>query len=129
VVQAAVLIGFWKAGAWVVETTGAPVPGAVMGLCFVLALLGSGLLPVRAIQHGAKWLMGEMLLFFVPPLLALLDFPQFFGALGLKLLVAIAVSTLAVMLAIALTIDLCCRVPRVQRAHALTRARRARVRE
>jgi len=108
-VQVAVLIGFWKIGEWIVERTGAPIPGAVLGLVIVLALLATGLLPVRTIQHGAKWLMGEMLLFFLPPMLALLNYPQFLGVLGLKLLFAITVGVLLVMVTTAMTIDLCVR--------------------
>jgi holin-like protein len=107
VVQTGLLIGFWWACEWLKRKTGAPVPGSVIGLALMLLLLGTGRLPIRAIQHGTKWLVGEMLLFFVPPMLSLLNYPQFLGWLGLKLVFAIAVGTLAVMVATAMTIELC----------------------
>jgi holin-like protein len=118
VLQVAALIGFWRVGEWIVERTGVPIPGAILGLFIVLALLISGLLPVRTIQLGAKWLMSEMLLFFLPPMLALLNYPQFFGVLGLKLLLAIAMGILVVMLTTAFTIEFCVWASQSRRAHA-----------
>lgn len=101
------LVGFWGFCEWAKQITRTPIPGAVIGLMLLIVLLGTGWLPIRAIQHGTKLLMGEMLLFFVPPMLSLLDYPQFLGILGLKLLVAISLGTLGVMLATALTIECC----------------------
>lgn len=107
--QAVLLIGFWQLGDWITRQCHLPIPGAITALFIVLALLGLGWLPVQKIHHGASWFIGEMLLFFVPPLLALLDYPQFFGLLGLKLLVAIVAGTLIVMTATALTVEACSR--------------------
>ncbi|MNL56483.1 holin-like protein [compost metagenome] len=60
-------------------------------------------------QRGASWLLGEMLLFFVPAVMSLLDHREFLGLLGLKLLVVILLGTALVMAGTALTIDLCYR--------------------
>lgn len=106
-VQTGFLIGVWWVCEWAKRKVGLPVPGAVLGLALLLLLLGTGRLPIRAIQHSTKWLVGEMLLFFIPPMLSLLDYPQFLGWLGLKLLFAIAAGTLVVMVATALTIEIC----------------------
>jgi holin-like protein len=46
-----------------------------------------------------------MLLFFVPAAMILMQNPQMFGLLGLKLLAIIVVGTILVMAATALTID------------------------
>lgn len=107
--QAVLLLGFWQLGEWITQACHLPVPGAITALFVVLALLGLGWLPLQRIQHGSTWFIGEMLLFFVPPLLALLDYPQFFGLLGLKLLVAIIAGTLIVMTVTALTVEVCSR--------------------
>ena len=109
ILQAVLLLAFWQLGEWISWQCHLPIPGAITALFVVLALLGLGWLPLQKIHHGASWFIGEMLLFFVPPLLALLDYPQFFGLLGLKLLVAIVAGTLIVMTATALTVELCSR--------------------
>ena len=56
-------------------------------------------------SKGAGWLLAEMLLFFVPAAMILMQNPQMFGLLGLKLLAIIVVGTILVMAATALTID------------------------
>lgn len=105
--QSALLIGFWEGCEWIKRKTCAPVPGSVIALAILLILLCTGWLPLRAIHHSTKWLIGEMLLFFVPPMMSLLNYPQFFGLVGLKLIFTIAVSTLLVMVVTALTIEIC----------------------
>lgn len=88
---------------------GLPVPGGVVGLALVLALLASGLLRVGAVRRGANWLLAEMLLFFVPAVMSLLDHGEFVGMLGLKLLAVIVAGSVCVMVGTALAIDLCYR--------------------
>ncbi len=110
--QVVLLLGFWQAGDWLARHTGVSIPGPILGLFLVLILLGAGWLPPTTVSHGAKWLLGEMLLFFMPPTLALLDHARFFGLLGLKLLVAIVAGTVVVMVVTALTIEACHRLVR-----------------
>jgi holin-like protein len=59
----------------------------------------------QTVSKGAGWLLAEMLLFFVPAAMILMQNPQMFGLLGLKLLAIIVVGTILVMAATALTID------------------------
>lgn len=105
VMQIAVLALFWQAGEAVVHLTGLPIPGAVIGLAFVLALLASGRLKLASVRSGARWLLAEMLLFFIPAVLAVLDHREFFGLLGLKILLVIVVGAGTVMIATALAVD------------------------
>jgi len=60
-------------------------------------------------KRGANWLLAEMLLFFVPAVLALLDHGELIGLLGLKIFAIILLSTTAVMCVTALTVDACYR--------------------
>jgi holin-like protein len=85
------------------------VPGGVIGMALVLALLATRRLRVRNVHRGASWLLGEMLLFFVPAVMSLLDHREFLGMLGVKLLVVILLGTALVMAGTALTIDFCYR--------------------
>ncbi|AKQ54612.1 CidA/LrgA family protein [Bordetella hinzii] len=107
--QIAVIAGFAWAGQALAQWGGLPVPGGVIGLALVLLLLGSGVLRPQHIRRGASWLLAEMLLFFVPAVMCLLDHRELAGMLGLKILAVIALGTLLVMGGTALAIDLCYR--------------------
>jgi holin-like protein len=104
--QIGLLSLFWLAGCGVARLTGVSVPGSLLGLSALLLLLASGHLDARLLERGAGWLLGEMLLFFVPAVVALMAHPEFLGLTGLKVLAVIVGSTLLVMLATALTVDL-----------------------
>ncbi|PTW47703.1 CidA/LrgA family protein [Rhodovulum kholense] len=108
-VQIGLLVGFWLAGEAVVRLTGLPLPGGLVGMAAALALLGSGLVRAGTLRRGANWFLAEMLLFFVPAVLAVLNHREFLGLLGLQILLIIVLGTLAVMAVTALTVELCCR--------------------
>jgi holin-like protein len=109
VLQIALLIGFWVLGEQLTRLSSLPVPGGVIGMAIVLALLASRRLSPFSLRRGAYWLLAEMLLFFVPAVMAILDHGELAGALGLKLLAVILPGTLLVMGGTALTVDLCYR--------------------
>lgn len=104
--QLLLIVGFWVAGEVLVRATGLPVPGAIVGMLIVLALLSSGKLSLRTLQRGARWFLAEMLLFFVPAVLVVLDHPEFLGLLGLKVLAVILFGTVIVMVVTAAVMDL-----------------------
>lgn len=108
--QIALLCGFWLAGEALVRWLSLPIPGGIAGLFLVLALLGSGRLRLGSMRRGADWLLAQMLLFFVPAVLAIIDHPEFLGWIGLKLLAVILLGTLTVMSVSALVVELCCRL-------------------
>ncbi|WP_241049405.1 CidA/LrgA family protein [Achromobacter xylosoxidans] len=109
VLQIVLLILFSLLGQVLANAAGLPIPGGVIGMALVLTLLAAGLLRVRNVHRGASWLLGEMLLFFVPAVMSLLDHREFLGVLGAKLLAVILLGTALVMVGTALTIDLCYR--------------------
>jgi holin-like protein len=108
-VQLALVAAFWLAGEELVRITGLPLPGSVIGMALALLALSARGLHVGSMKRGANWLLAEMLLFFVPAVLALLDHSELLGLMGLKILAVIIVSTIAVMSVTALTVDLCYR--------------------
>lgn len=109
VLQICLLVLFSLLGQALAQLLGLPVPGGVIGMALVLALLATGRLRLRNVHRGASWLLGEMLLFFVPAVMSLLDHREFLGVLGLKLLAVILLGTVLVMAGTALTIDICYR--------------------
>jgi holin-like protein len=97
ILQVGLLVALWFAGDALVRIAGLPVPAGIAGLAILVLLLASGWLPLAYIRDGANWLLSRMLVLFVPALLAVLDYPQFIGITGLKLLAVIIVGTAVVM--------------------------------
>jgi len=104
--QILLLIAVWLAGEAIVRLTGLPLPGSVIGLGLALILLLGGRISRHSLRRGADWFLGEMLLFFVPAVLAVIDHREFLGVLGLKLLVVILSGTVTVMIVTGLVVEL-----------------------
>lgn len=104
-----VLLALYLIGGQLAVWLGWPIPGGVMGLALLLILFASGLMKPAALQHGAGMLMAEMLLFFIPALMSLLDYGALLRNDGWRILLVIAVSTLLVMVVTAFTVEWVCR--------------------
>ena len=89
--------------------TGLPLPGGIVGLVLLLGLLATHRISLCSLRKGANWFLAEMLLFFVPAVLAVLNYPQMLGLLGLKILAVILGGTVAVMTVTAMTVELASR--------------------
>ena len=108
-VELAVLCALFLLGGQIASWLAWPIPGGVMGLALLLILFASGVLKPATLQLGAGWLMAEMLLFFIPALMSLLDYGALIREEGWRILLVIAVSTLMVMVVTAMTVELVCR--------------------
>ncbi|MFZ2624939.1 MAG: CidA/LrgA family protein [Propionibacterium sp.] len=108
--QFALLMGLWVAGCRIASGTSAPVPGAVIGLALTLLLLATKVLVLPDIERASGWLISEMLLFFVPTVIALVIHPELIGLLGLKVLAVILGSTITVMVTTSATIEMTSRL-------------------
>lgn len=104
--QILLLAAFWLAGDLIVRSLALPVPGGVVGMVILLGLLALGWLDLRSVRLGAYWLLAEMLLFFVPAVIAVIDHQEFLSPLGLKIGFVILAGTMMVMMTTALTVDL-----------------------
>jgi len=94
-----------------------PIPGSLLGLVLLWALLDRGLVKLGWFEHGADGLLKHLMLFFVPAMLAAVDHPEFLSLLGLKLLVTVFVSTLVVMGGTACVVEIGFRLHRHVAAH------------
>lgn len=112
VLQIALIIAIWKMGELLAHVSTLAVPGSVVGMALLLVLLRCKIIQLPSVKRGADVFLAEMLLFFVPAVLAVLDHPEFLGWLGLKLLVAILLGTVIVMTCTALTMELLFRLSR-----------------
>lgn len=104
--QVLLLIGFWLLGEIAVRMTHLPIPGGIAGMLIVLGLLTSRRLDVTWLRLGSEWLLAEMLLFFIPAVLVVLDHREFIGLVGLKILAVIVLGTILVMTITAFTVDI-----------------------
>ncbi len=86
------------------------IPPTVSGIAIALALLGLGLLKREWLADGSAWLLREMLLFFIPVVIAVLQYQQMLDGKLLSILLVIIGSTACVMIATALAVDLAWRL-------------------
>jgi len=91
--QVAVLSAIYLAGNWIVRKTGLPVPGNVVGIVLLFALLGLGLLRLEHVQDAADFLLRHLVFFFIPVAVDLMNWGGVFLRYGLRLALAIAIST------------------------------------
>ena len=105
ILQMLLITGIWLLAEEATRAALLPVPGAIVGMFLLLALLAGKRVSIHTVKKGAAWFLAEMLLFFVPAVLAVLDYPQLFGLLGLKLLAAILLGTVTVMVVTAAVVE------------------------
>ncbi|WP_397454027.1 CidA/LrgA family protein [Pseudomonas sp. NA-150] len=86
-----------------------PIPGGVIGLALLLLAFALGWVKPAALQLGAGLLLAEMLLFFIPALMSLLDYGALMRNEGWRIMLVIGVSTLLVMVVTACTVEVMCR--------------------
>jgi len=124
--QVGVLIAAWWLADEAASALHLPFSGGVVGLFVLVALLLSGWVRPAAIELGANWLLANMLLFFIPLVVSVVQFTQLLKSQGLMLFVNIGLGFASVMLATALTVEWVCRYERKMRLNKLLRQRAAR---
>ncbi|WP_322031714.1 CidA/LrgA family protein [Paraburkholderia sp. J76] len=121
--QSALLAGVWYAADALTRLTHLPVPGGVVGLVLLLALLFCGGVTPRWVKAGADWLLSDMLLFFIPAAVAAVKYGGLFRADGWRLALVVIGGTLMVMVAVAFAVE---QAARLERRLALRRVRHSR---
>ena len=122
-VQSAALAGVWFVADFAVRRLHLPVPGGVVGLVVMLALLLCGGVAPRWIKAGADWLLSDMLLFFIPAAVAAVQYGGLFREDGWRLALVVVAGTLMVMVAVACAVE---QAARLERRLALRRVMVAR---
>ena len=107
--ELAVLLAIYLLGCQLASWLDWPIPGGVMGLAVLLLAFALGWVKPATLNMGAGFLLAEMLLFFIPALMSLLDYGGLLRDEGWRILLVIGVSTLVVMLVTAFTVELVCR--------------------
>ncbi len=74
-------------------------------MVLMLTLILCRALPLSWVRAGARWLLAEMLLFFVPAVVAVVNYAQLLMVDGWRIFAVIALSTLMVLGATARVVD------------------------
>jgi len=83
-----------------------PIPGSVIGMIVLLALLSKGIIKLEMIDGIAKFLLDHLALFFVPPGISLINNLDLLRKEWFPILAIILISTIIVIIVTGLTIQL-----------------------
>ncbi|WP_105901815.1 CidA/LrgA family protein [Vibrio gangliei] len=95
----------WLVADYLVQRFHFPIPANLTGMVLLLILLFSRVVNVDWLRSGATWLLSEMLLFFVPAVVAVVKYPDLMMHEGGKILAILFISTILVIGVTALVVD------------------------
>ncbi|MBS2968038.1 CidA/LrgA family holin-like protein [Metabacillus sp. KIGAM252] len=105
ITQIAFIHCFYFFGIWITGVLSLPIPSGMMGMAILLLALSFRIIKLEWVEKGAAWLLAELLLFFVPSAVGIVDYTELFGWVGLQMLGIILISTFLVMGATAFTAE------------------------
>ncbi|EOD2836865.1 CidA/LrgA family protein [Raoultella ornithinolytica] len=104
-VQVLIYSGLFVCAEYLVNWLHLPLPANLVGMLMLLALIVCRVIPLKWVRAGARWLLAEMLLFFVPAVVAVVNYTQLLMVDGWRIMLVIALSTLMVLGATAWVVD------------------------
>ena len=104
--QLALLLLFWAIGYGLQQRFHVPISAGVLGLFLALAALLCGVLKLNWIKGGADFVLGELVLFFVPCVVGLMKYQALFKSQGWQLISTITIGTVCVMVATAYAVSI-----------------------
>jgi len=87
--------GLWAlnfAGIWFVKRTALPIPGNLVGMMALYALLALGIVKLAWFETAGSFLIRHLAFFFIPITVGLMDAGYLLAARGLAILLILAVS-------------------------------------
>ncbi|WP_270435048.1 CidA/LrgA family protein [Klebsiella variicola] len=103
--QVLLYVGLFIFAQYLVNRWQVPLPANLVGMVMLLLLIVCRVIPLSWIRAGARWLLAEMLLFFVPAVVAVVNYTQLLMVDGWRIFLVIALSTLMVLGATAWVVD------------------------
>ena len=82
-----------------------PIPGSVLGMGILFLLLIFEWVPEHMLRVGAAWLIGDLLLFFIPPVISVIKYEGLLEHYGLKLILTLVLGTAIVMVSTGFVVD------------------------
>ncbi|MDQ0971094.1 holin-like protein [Neobacillus niacini] len=84
-------------GAALKEVIPRPIPGSMFGLILLFLALYFRIVKLEWVEKGAKWLMAELLLFFVPSAVGIVNYDDILSLQGAEIVLLIGISTVIVL--------------------------------
>lgn len=104
-VQVVLYAGLFVFADYLVNRWHLTLPANLVGMVLLLALIVCHIVPLKWVRAGSRWLLAEMLLFFVPAVVAVVNYAQLLMVDGWRIFVVIALSTMMVLAATAWVVD------------------------
>lgn len=104
-VQVLLYAGLFVCAEYLVNWLHLPLPANLVGMLMLLMLIVCRVIPLDWVRAGARWLLAEMLLFFVPAVVAVVNYAQLLMVDGWRIFLVIALSTTLVLGATAWVVD------------------------
>ncbi|MBA7856330.1 CidA/LrgA family protein [Enterobacter sp. RHBSTW-00901] len=104
-VQVLLYAGLFVFAEYLVSWLHLPLPANLVGMMLMLTLILCRVIPQNWVRAGARWLLAEMLLFFVPAVVAVVNYAQLLMVDGWRIFAVIALSTLMVLGSTAWVVD------------------------
>ncbi|QOV64419.1 CidA/LrgA family protein [Kosakonia pseudosacchari] len=104
-VQVVLYAGLFIFAQYLVQWLHLPLPANLVGMILLLGLILCRVIPLSWVRAGAHWLLAEMLLFFVPAVVAVVNYAQLLMVEGWRIFMVIGLSTLLVLGATAWVVD------------------------
>lgn len=95
--QVVLLLLFTWLGKWLSAVLHLPIPGSLLGMGLLFLSLHRGWIRLQWVEAGATLLLAQMILFFVPSIVGIVQYPWLLGMKGL-LVVAVVVSGTALVM-------------------------------
>ncbi|WP_088225683.1 CidA/LrgA family holin-like protein [Desulfosporosinus sp. FKB] len=105
-IQIGILYIFSLVGSFLGKVLHLNFPGSLIGMGILFILLRLGIFPYNWVVIGGNWLLAELLLFFIPSVVAIMQYMQFLHREGLDLFLIILISTVTVMVSSGLTAEM-----------------------
>ncbi|MED2977695.1 CidA/LrgA family holin-like protein [Bacillus swezeyi] len=95
--QVALLFIFARLMNLLVEVLHIKIPGSIIGIIVIFALLHFKVIKLEWIEIGALWLLAELLLFFVPSAVGIMNYGELLREFGTSIILVVLLSTFVVM--------------------------------
>ena len=96
--QIIIILAVWSCAYVLQKLLNLPVASGVLGFFLLLFLLEMKWLKLAHVERGANLLLAELLLFFIPPVVGVIQYQDLLIASGWKILLVILISTALVMM-------------------------------
>lgn len=104
--QIGLLILIWWMGSLIQKQFNLPISAAVIGLFMALIGLMTGIFKLNWIKSGSDFILGELVLFFIPCFIGLMRYKDLFMTEGWQLIVVVVLGTICVMIFTAYSVHL-----------------------